>query len=149
MHDRIKGYNNLVSSVATLVIFVLFFAISIISALCFIPRHLTVGLIISIVMMGATILTVYILIKYCFVYWIIYKDKVVQKKLLAKPLIIDRSEIVSIVIGMSELFDYGIRYAKSYIIRSLSKEIVIIIVSPKKEEEIRAYLLKMKYDKFL
>ncbi len=150
MHDRIKGYNNLVSSVATLVLFVLFLAVSIISALCLIPIHATVGLIISTVMAGATILAGYILIKHCFSYWIIYKDKVVQKKLLAKPLIINRSEIVVIVNGTSEVFDYGgSRYQKSYIIRSSSKEIIIIVTSPKKEREIRDGIIKYRYDQFL
>ena len=71
MHNRIKGYNNLVSSVATLILFVFLFAVSIVSALCLIPIHVTVGLIISMVMTGGTILAGYILMKYCFSYWII------------------------------------------------------------------------------
>ena len=134
---------------ATLVLFVLFFAVSIVSALCLIPRHVTVGLIISMVMTGATILAGYILIKYCFAYWIICEDRIVQKKLLVKPLIINKSEIVAIVNGMSEAFDYGIRYAKSYIIRSNSKEIIIIVASPKKGREIRDGIIKYGYDQFL
>ncbi len=149
MHDRIKGYNNFVSSVATLVLFVLFFAVSIVSALCLIPRHVTVGLIISMVMTGVTILAGYILIKYCFSYWIICEDRIVQKKLLVKPLIINKSEIVAIVNGTSEVFDYGIRYTKSYIIRSNSKEIIIIVASPKKGREIRDGIIKYGYDQFL
>lgn len=149
MHDRIKGYSNLVSSVATLVLFVFFFEVSIVSALCLIPRHVTVGLIISMVMTGVTILAGYILIKYCFSYWIIYEDRIVQKKLLVKPLIINKSEIVAIVNGTSEVFDYGIRYTKSYIIRSNSKEIIIIVASPKKGREIRDGIIKYGYDEFL
>ena len=100
-------------------------------------------------MTGVTILAGYILIKYCFSYWIIYEDRIVQKKLLVKPLIINKSEIVAIVNGTSEVFDYGIRYTKSYIIRSNSKEIIIIVASPKKGREIRDGIIKYGYDEFL
>ncbi|WP_308698933.1 hypothetical protein, partial [uncultured Thomasclavelia sp.] len=100
-------------------------------------------LIISTIVFGIMItITIFLIIKYCYGYWILLDDSIICKKLFSKRRKMKLIEIKKVEKKTISAFVLGIYKSEAYIIYSSDKKIVILIGKRKKYFELDNVLTK-------
>ena len=101
------------------------------------------SLIISTIVFGIMItITIFLIIKYCYGYWILLDDSIICKKLFSKRRKMKLVEIKKVEKKTISAFILGIYKSEAYIIYSSDKKIVILIGKRKKYFELENALTK-------
>ena len=143
-----RNYNNLFDSICMTILFFVCLAFYL-TIIWFGVIHSNEGtnpialLIISTIVFGIMItITIFLIIKYCYGYWILLDDSIICKKLFSKRRKMKLIEIKKVEKKTISAFVLGIYKSKAYIIYSSDKKIVILIGKRKKYFELDNVLTK-------
>ena len=101
------------------------------------------SLIISTILFGAMItIATFLIIKFCYGYWILFDDSIIYKKLFSKRRKIKLSEIEKVEKKIVPALVLGIYKSEAYIIYSSDTKIVILIVERKNNSDLDYELAK-------
>ena len=100
-------------------------------------------LIISTIVFGVMITsTIFLIVKYCYEYWILLDDSIIYKKLFSKRIKMNLTEIKKVEKKIVPAFVLGVYKSEAYIIHSSCRKIVILIGEKKKYSELDYELAK-------
>ena len=100
-------------------------------------------LIISSILYGFfEVVTITIIIKYCYEYWILLDDSITSKKLFSKKVIVKFIEIEKVEKKTVSALILGVYKSEAYVIYSKNNKIVILINGRKKFKELDIQLNK-------
>ena len=100
-------------------------------------------LIISTIVFGVMITsTIFLIVKYCYEYWILLDDSIIYKKLFSKRIKMKLTEIKKVEKKIVPAFVLGVYKSEAYIIHSSCIKIVILIGEKKKYSELDYELAK-------
>lgn len=143
-----RNYNNLFDSICMTILFFVCLAFYL-TIIWFGVIHSNEGtnpialLIISTIVFGIMItITIFLIIKYCYGYWILLDDSIICKKLFSKRRKMKLVEIKKVEKRTISAFVLGIYKSEAYIIYSSDKKIVILIGKRKKYFELDNVLTK-------
>lgn len=143
-----RNYNNLFDSICMTILFFVCLAFYL-TTIWFGVIHSNEGtnpialLIISTIVFGIMItITIFLIIKYCYGYWILLDDSIICKKLFSKRRKMKLVEIKKVEKKTISAFILGIYKSEAYIIYSSDKKIVILIGKRKKYFELDNALTK-------
>ena len=143
-----RNYNNLFDSICMTILFFVCLAFYL-TIIWFGVIHSNEGtnpialLIISTIVFGIMItITIFLIIKYCYGYWILLNDSIICKKLFSKRRKMKLIEIKKKKKKTISAFVLGIYKSEAYIIYSSDKKIVILIGKRKKYFELDNVLTK-------
>lgn len=143
-----RNYNNLFDSICMTILFFVCLAFYL-TIIWFGVIHSNEGtnpialLIISTIVFGIMItITIFLIIKYCYGYWILLDDSIICKKLFSKRRKMKLVEIKKVEKKTISAFILGIYKSEAYIIYSSDKKIVILIGKRKKYFELENVLTK-------
>lgn len=143
-----RNYNNLFDSICMTILFFVCLAFYL-TIIWFGVIHSNEGtnpialLIISTIVFGIMItITIFLIIKYCYGYWILLDDSIICKKLFSKRRKMKLVEIKKVEKKTISAFVLGIYKSEAYIIYSSDKKIVILIGKRKKYFELDNVLTK-------
>ena len=143
-----RNYNNLFDSICMTILFFVCLAFYL-TIIWFGVIHSNEGtnpialLIISTIVFGIMItITIFLIIKYCYGYWILLDDSIICKKLFSKRRKMKLVEIKKVEKKTISAFILGIYKSEAYIIYSSDKKIVILIGKRKKYFELDNALTK-------
>ena len=143
-----RNYNNLFDSICMTILFFVCLAFYL-TIIWFGVIHSNEGtnpialLIISTIVFGIMItITIFLIIKYCYGYWILLDDSIICKKLFSKRRKMKLIEIKKVEKKTISAFVLGIYKSETYIIYSSDKKIVILIGKRKKYFELDNVLTK-------
>lgn len=143
-----RNYNNLFDSICMTILFFVCLAFYL-TIIWFGVIHSNEGtnpialLIISTIVFGIMItITIFLIIKYCYGYWILLDDSIICKKLFSKRRKMKLIEIKKVEKKTISAFVLGIYKSEAYIIYSSDKKIVILIGKRKKYFELDNVLTK-------
>ena len=143
-----RNYNNLFDSICMTILFFVCLAFYL-TIIWFGVIHSNKGtnpialLIISTIVFGIMItITIFLIIKYCYGYWILLDDSIICKKLFSKRRKMKLIEIKKVEKKTISAFVLGIYKSEAYIIYSSDKKIVILIGKRKKYFELDNVLTK-------
>ena len=143
-----RNYNNLFDSICMTILFFVCLAFYL-TIIWFGVIHSNEGtnpialLIISTIVFGIMItITIFLIIKYCYGYWILLDDSIICKKLFSKRRKMKLVEIKKVEKKTISAFVLGIYKSEAYIIYSSDKKIVILIGKRKKYFELENVLTK-------
>ena len=143
-----RNYNNLFDSICMTILFFVCLAFYL-TIIWFGVIHSNEGtnpialLIISTIVFGIMItITIFLIIKYCYGYWILLDDSIICKKLFSKRRKMKLIEIKKVEKKTISAFVLGIYKSEAYIIYSSDKKIVILIGKRKKYFELENVLTK-------
>ena len=143
-----RNYNNLFDSICMTILFFVCLAFYL-TIIWFGVIHSNEGtnpialLIISTIVFGIMItITIFLIIKYCYGYWILLDDSIICKKLFSKRRKMKLVEIKKVEKKTISAFILGIYKSEAYIIYSSDKKIVILIGKRKKYFELDNVLTK-------
>ena len=143
-----RVYNNLFDSICMTILFfvcLVFFFVTLWFGVINAKEGInpTVLLIISIIVFGSMItITILLIIKYCYEYWILIDDSIICKKLFSKRIQIILTEINKVEIKTIPALILGTYKSKAYIISANDMKIVILIREGKEYSELRSKLTK-------
>ena len=101
------------------------------------------SLIISTMVFGVMItITAFLIIKFCYGYWILLDDSIIYKKLFSKRRQIKLEEINKVELKTIPALILGIYKSKAYIIHSNDMKIIILLKEGKKYSELSSELTK-------
>lgn len=143
-----KNYNNLFDSICMTILFFVCLVFYLV-ILWFGVINSNEGtnpiasLIISTVVFGVMItITTFLIIKFCYGYWILLDDSIIYKKLFSKRRQIKLAEINKVELKTIPALILGTYKSKAYIINSNDKKIVILLKEGKKYSELSSELTK-------
>ena len=143
-----RNYNNLFDSICMTILFFVCLAFYL-TIIWFGVIHSNEGtnpialLIISTIVFGIMItITIFLIIKYCYGYWILLDESIICKKLFSKRRKMKLIEIQKVEKKTISAFVLGIYKSEAYIIYSSDKKIVILIGKRKKYFELDNVLTK-------
>ena len=143
-----RNYNNLFDSICMTILFFVCLAFYL-TIIWFGVIHSNEGtnpiasLIISTIVFGIMItITIFLIIKYCYGYWILLDDSIICKKLFSKRRKMKLAEIKKVEKKTISAFVLGTYKSEAYIIYSSDKKIVILIGKRKKYFELDNVLTK-------
>ena len=143
-----RNYNNLFDSICMTILFFVCLAFYL-TIIWFGVIHSNEGtnpialLIISTIVFGIMItITIFLIIKYCYGYWILLDDSIICKQLFSKRRKMKLIEIKKVEKKTISAFVLGIYKSEAYIIYSSDKKIVILIGKRKKYFELDNVLTK-------
>lgn len=143
-----RNYNNLFDSICMTILFFVCLAFYL-TIIWFGVIHSNEGtnpialLIISTIVFGIMItITIFLIIKYCYGYWILLDDSIICKKLFSKRRKMKLVEIKKVEKKTISAFVLGTYKSEAYIIYSSDKKIVILIGKRKKYFELDNALTK-------
>ena len=143
-----RNYNNLFDSICMTILFFVCLAFYL-TIIWFGVIHSNEGtnpialLIISTIVFGIMItITIFLIIKYCYGYWILLDDSIICKKLFSKRRKMKLIEIKKVEKKTISAFVLGTYKSEAYIIYSSDKKIVILIGKRKKYFELENVLTK-------
>lgn len=143
-----RNYNNLFDSICMTILFFVCLAFYL-TIIWFGVIHSNEGtnpialLIISTIVFGIMItITIFLIIKYCYGYWILLDDSIICKKLFSKRRKMKLIEIKKVEKKTISAFVLGTYKSEAYIIYSSDKKIVILIGKRKKYFELDNVLTK-------
>lgn len=143
-----RNYNNLFDSICMTILFFVCLAFYL-TIIWFGVIHSNEGtnpialLIISTIVFGIMItITIFLIIKYCYGYWILLDDSIICKKLFSKRRKMKLVEIKKVEKKTISAFVLGTYKSEAYIIYSSDKKIVILIGKRKKYFELENVLTK-------
>ena len=143
-----RNYNNLFDSICMTILFFVCLAFYL-TIIWFGVIHSNEGtnpialLIISTIVFGIMItITIFLIIKYCYGYWILLDDSIICKKLFSKRRKMKLIEIKKVEKKTISAFVLGIYKSEAYIIYSSDKKNVILIGKRKKYFELDNVLTK-------
>lgn len=143
-----RNYDNLFDSICMTILFFVCLAFYL-TIIWFGVIHSNEGtnpialLIISTIVFGIMItITIFLIIKYCYGYWILLDDSIICKKLFSKRRKMKLIEIKKVEKKTISAFVLGIYKSEAYIIYSSDKKIVILIGKRKKYFELDNVLTK-------
>ena len=143
-----RNYNNLFDSICMTILFFVCLAFYL-TIIWFGVIHSNEGtnpialLIISTIVFGIMItITIFLIIKYCYGYWILLDDSIICKKLFSKRRKMKLVEIKKVEKKTISAFVLGTYKSEAYIIYSSDKKIVILIGKRKKYFELDNVLTK-------
>ena len=143
-----RNYNNLFDSICMTILFFVCLAFYL-TIIWFGVIHSNEGtnpialLIISTIVFGIMItITIFLIIKYCYGYWILLDDSIICKKLFSKRRKMKLVEIKKVEKKTISAFVLGTYKSEVYIIYSSYKKIVILIGKRKKYFELENVLTK-------
>ena len=143
-----RNYNNLFDSICMTILFFVCLAFYL-TIIWFGVIHSNEGtnpialLIISTIVFGIMItITIFLIIKYCYGYWILLDDSIICTKLFSKRRKMKLIEIKKVEKKTISAFVLGIYKSEAYIIYSSDKKIVILIGKRKKYFELDNVLTK-------
>ena len=143
-----KNYNNLFDSICMTILFFACLAIYLVMLWFGVinPKEGTnpiASLIISTVFFGGMItITTFLIIKFCYGYWILLDDSIIYKKLFSKRRQIKLAEINKVELKTIPALILGTYKSKAYIIHSNDKKIVILLKEGKNYSELSSELTK-------
>ena len=143
-----RNYNNLFDSICMTILFFVCLAFYL-TIIWFGVIHSNEGtnpiasLIISTIVFGIMItITIFLIIKYCYGYWILLDDSIIYKKLFSKRRQIKLAEINKVELKTIPALILGTYKSKAYIIHSNDKKIVILLKEGKRYSELSSELTK-------
>lgn len=143
-----KNYNNLFDSICMTILFFVCLAFYLV-ILWFSVINSNEGtdplvsLIISTAVFGVMItITTFLIIKFCYGYWVLLDDSIIYKKLFSKRRKIKLAEINKVEQKTILALILGIYKSEAYIIHSNTIKIVILIKDGKKYSELSSELAK-------
>ncbi len=143
-----KNYNNLFDSICMTILFFVCLVFYLV-ILWFGVINSNEGtnpiasLIISTVVFGVMItITTFLIIKFCYGYWILLDDSIIYKKLFSKRKQIKLAEINKVELKTIPALILGTYKSKAYIIHSNDKKIVILLKDGKRYSELSSELTK-------
>ena len=143
-----KNYNNLFDSICMTILFFACLAIYLVMLWFGVinPKEGTnpiASLIVSTVFFGGMItITTFLIIKFCYGYWILLDDSIIYKKLFSKRRQIKLAEINKVELKTIPALILGTYKSKAYIIHSNDKKIVILLKEGKNYSELSSELTK-------
>lgn len=143
-----KNYNNLFDSICMTILFFvcLVFYLVILWFSVINSNEGTdplVSLVISTAVFGVMItITAFLIIKFCYGYWVLLDDSIIYKKLFSKRRKIKLAEINKVEQKTIPALILGIYKSEAYIIHSNNIKIVILIKDGKKYSELSSELAK-------
>lgn len=143
-----KNYNNLFDSICMTILFFACLAIYLVMLWFGVinPKEDTnpiASLIISTVFFcGMITITTFLIIKFCYGYWILLDDSIIYKKLFSKRRQIKLAEINKVELKTIPALILGTYKSKAYIIHSNDKKIVILLKEGKNYSELSSELTK-------
>ena len=147
-YEKQKNYNNLFDSICMTILFFvcLVFYLVILWFSVINSNEGTdplVSLVISTAVFGVMItITAFLIIKFCYGYWILLDDSIIYKKLFSKRRKIKLAEINKVEQKTIPALILGIYKSETYIIHSNTIKIVILIKDGKKYSELSSELAK-------
>ena len=143
-----RNYNNLFDSICMTILFFVCLAFYLV-ILWFGVINSNEGtnpiavLIISTIVFGVMITsTIFLIVKYCYEYWILLDDSIIYKKLFSKRIKMKLTEIKKVEKKIVPAFVLGVYKSEAYIIHSSCRKIVILIGEKKKYSELDYELAK-------
>lgn len=143
-----RNYNNLFDSICMTILFFVCLAFYLV-ILWFGVINSNEGtnpiavLIISTIVFGVMITsTIFLIVKYCYEYWILLDDSIIYKKLFSKRIKMNLTEIKKVEKKIVPALVLGIYKSEAYIIHSSCRKSVILIGEKKKYSELDYALAK-------
>ena len=147
-YEKQKNYNNLFDSICMTILFFvcLVFYLVILWFSVINSNEGTdplVSLVISTAVFGVMItITTFLIIKFCYGYWVLLDDSIIYKKLFSKRRKIKLAEINKVEQKTIPALILGVYKSEAYIIHSNDIKIVILIKDGKKYSELSSELAK-------